>query len=464
MPARRLSAAGTAWLVIALAGAAAVLALNFPGHLPYDSVNALWEGRSHLRFTWGPRAYSAILGLFDAVLPGTAIYTIVSVLILTLSWLALPALRPRIAWSGPLLLLLWIAHPEILIFQGVVWRDTLFANLLVAGFVALAWAMTCWSRPRLRWPLLALAALCLAVGGLVRQNGGIVIVPAALAVAWAGWRGGVRALGWTVGAAAAPLLLMAAFDALVPVHQAPGAASLDIGPRLLMNYDLVGAVAEDPQRPLPALAAADPKDLPLLRREARGAYSPVRIDTLNNYPDIGRALWTPGLAAVRAEWLHTVLADPGGYLRRRAEIFRWVVLTPRIESCSPIHLGVDGAADIEAKLGVRNGQTPRDARLYAYASRWFHTPLYNHLTYALLAAAVALVLLVRRSGGADVAIAALMIAALGFTASFFLVSVACDYRYLYPLDLAAITGSLYLALDPRLRGGRRPSTSGRSTA
>ena len=40
---------------------------------------------------------------------------------------------------------------------------------------------------------------------------------------------------------------------------------------------------------------------------------------------------------------------------------------------------------------------------------------------------------------------------LAFAASFFVVSVACDYRYLYPLDLAAITGLLYAALDPPLR-------------
>jgi hypothetical protein len=32
-------------------------------------------------------------------------------------------------------------------------------------------------------------------------------------------------------------------------------------------------------------------------------------------------------------------------------------------------------------------------------------------------------------------------------------SIACDYRYLYALDLAGITGTLYLALDPTLRRG-----------
>ena len=56
------------------------------------------------------------------------------------------------------------------------------------------------------------------------------------------------------------------------------------------------------------------------------------------------------------------------------------------------------------------------------------------------------------------AIAALMGGALAFGACFFLISLACDYRYLYLVDTAAITGVLYLALDPNLtrpKGRRR---------
>jgi hypothetical protein len=41
-----------------------------------------------------------------------------------------------------------------------------------------------------------------------------------------------------------------------------------------------------------------------------------------------------------------------------------------------------------------------------------------------------------------------MASSLGFSASFFIISVACDYRYLYVQDLTAMAGVLYLALDP----------------
>jgi len=62
-------------------------------------------------------------------------------------------------------------------------------------------------------------------------------------------------------------------------------------------------------------------------------------------------------------------------------------------------------------------------------------------------------LLIRRRRAADMTIAALLLGALAFAASFLVISVACDYRYLYLLDLAAMTGALYLALD--LSGFRR---------
>jgi tellurite resistance protein TehA-like permease len=35
-----------------------------------------------------------------------------------------------------------------------------------------------------------------------------------------------------------------------------------------------------------------------------------------------------------------------------------------------------------------------------------------------------------------------------FAASFFFISIACDYRYLYGIDLAAMVTLFYLALDP----------------
>jgi hypothetical protein len=89
----------------------------------------------------------------------------------------------------------------------------------------------------------------------------------------------------------------------------------------------------------------------------------------------------------------------------------------------------------------------QDERLLHYNRAFLHSPVYSHLAYALLALGVGLALLVRRDP-ADAAMIALMASALGFAASFFLISIACDFRYLYFLDLAAMAGLIYVAVDP----------------
>ena len=78
----------------------------------------------------------------------------------------------------------------------------------------------------------------------------------------------------------------------------------------------------------------------------------------------------------------------------------------------------------------------------------------SHLAFAALALVVGVVLLIRRDP-ADLVIAALLAGTLAFAATYLLISIACDYRYLYALDIAAITGALYFLLDPRLRRSER---------
>src|SRR5262249_55661740 len=128
-------------------------------------------------------------------------------------------------------------------------------------------------------------------------------------------------------------------------------------------------------------------------------------------------------------------------------VFRWVFLTPRIDGCVPVSLGVQGPEDVLEGLGLRPRWSSQDDRLLQYDDAFTHTPAYSHLTYAVLAAG-GILLLRRRRDPPDIMIIALMVSALGFAASFFLISIACDYRYLYFLDLAAMAGLLYVAADP----------------
>jgi hypothetical protein len=78
---------------------------------------------------------------------------------------------------------------------------------------------------------------------------------------------------------------------------------------------------------------------------------------------------------------------------------------------------------------------------------FFGTPVLSHLSFAILSLAITVVL-VLRGRPSDWVMAGLQAGALAFAGSFILIALACDYRYLYFLDLAALLGLVYLALDP----------------
>jgi hypothetical protein len=63
---------------------------------------------------------------------------------------------------------------------------------------------------------------------------------------------------------------------------------------------------------------------------------------------------------------------------------------------------------------------------------------------------MALFPLLRRRQAEDIAMAFMLIGAFAFTLSFFVISIACDYRYLYALDLSAMFAAFYVALNPTL--------------
>lgn len=447
--------ATTAFRLALWGGLLLMLGANLPGHLSFDSVTQLHEGRAGVRETWAPATMSWILGRFDALVPGTGLYVVASALTLFASLLALRGLRPRLSWLAPPVALAMVLTPDFLVYQAIVWKDVLFANLAVAGFVCLAYAARRWGDTRARLAPLVLALLLLSVGALVRQNGAVAVLMAAVALAWTARGGGARAvLGWGLGFLLASLVLSQAIGLAV---QPPGTSAKEDtrrGVRVLQHYDVVGAVAHDPALRLAVIAKASPQAELVIRSEGARVYSPERVDSFHASPTLGPALWGTPDDVMSAQWREIVLRHPAAYLAQRLAVFRQVFLTPELSRCLPITVGVEGPAEKLADLGIPSGQRPQDQRLLAYSTGFFHTPLYSHLTYAV--AALALIgFLVWRRDPADMAVAALLVAALGFTASFFLISVACDYRYLYFLDVAAMTGLLYVALDPSVNRRRR---------
>ena len=427
-----------------------MLGSSLPGHMSYDSLAQLHEGRFAVRETWGPAMYSWLLGVFDEIVPGTGLYVAASAFLLFFSLSSLRLLRPSISWWAPPVTVLLVFSPLVLIYQGVVWKDVLFANLTIASFTCLAHAPRFWDRPGPRWLVLIAALFLLASAALVRQNGLVAVLMAAIVLGVLrrhdGWG---RALAWGVGGLVATLVLAQVLAVVAQPKSAGKDKASGIGVRIVQHYDLIGAMAHDPTYRLSYIEKANPTAAAAIRHGVT-VYSPERVDFLDRDPKLGPNLWSQPKDLVSAEWRDLILKHPMAYLAQRGDVFRWVFLTPKLEQCLPVFVGVQGPPTLAASLNLTNGLDPADISLANYATYFYGTPVFSHLAYALIALAVTGFLLWRRDE-ADYAIAGLMLSALGFTASFFVISIACDYRYLYFLDLAAMAGLFYLALDPSPR-------------
>jgi len=447
---RKLTPALATVLVLTI-GYGAMLAVNLPGHLSFDSIVQLHEGRLHVRDTWAPAIYGAVLGAFDRLLPGTALYVAASGLLFFGSLASLILLRPKTSWAAVLVALALVCSPLVLIYQGIVWKDVLFANFAVAGCICLAHAAKAWPRLMLRWAWLAAALALLGLAGLVRQNGLLVAVTAALALGWTargrGWR---MALVWGLGGLAAVVAVSHVLSVAVEPTPTSAAEATTKGVRILRRYDVVAAVARDPHVKLEAMTRANAAATAVIRADAAKFYTAQRVDTLGIDSSVGQALREIEPKAIEADWRAIVTERPDLYIHDRLGIFHWLLAPPELERCLPVFIGVDGPADKLAALKIAPRRSPADEALHRYAKFFYPTPLYSHLTYGALALLTALGLLIRRDP-ADIPIAALMLGAVGFAASFLVISLACDFRYLYLLDLAGMTGLFYLALDPRLR-------------
>ena len=463
--------ARTAFRWVLAAGLLVMLGANLPGHLSYDSVAQLYEGHFHIRETWGPALYAWVLGFFDGFIPGTSLYVTASAALFFGALAAMTDLRPRTSWWAVLAAAAAVLTPQLMVYQGIVWKDVMFANCAVAGFVLVAWAGQVWPRRALRWTLLITALVLMAAGAQVRQNGIIAGGFAALALGWiaaqnasrgratqsttAGrWRRGVV---WALGAMVALVVVGQLETTLSEPPKAPKDTALSTGFRIVESFDVIGAMALDPTYRIDALTAANPAAAYIVQSRAKADYSGRRVDFVDRDLNIQAGLNLLPDSAFAAQWLDLVVHHPGLYLRVRLEDFRWVFAPPVIDWCLPIYVGVDAPIEKMAPLGVQHRYVQSDVMLYNYSTWFLDTPVYSHVFYTALSLLLGGLLLWRRQG-ADIPMAALQLAGAAFAASFFLISIACDYRYLYFTDVAAIAGLIYAALDPPMPWRRRKPT------
>ena len=460
-PTLRAPTARAVTLAILALGLLAVLAANLPGQLSYDSVVQLADARVGRYHTWHPAIMAWLLGLGDAILPGTAIYvTAVAALPFAAMALAVTA-QPRVGWAAPVVALLICASPLVLLEQGIVWKDVLFADVSVAAFLLLAVAAGEACGRRMRLILLAKAAALLALAVLVRQNGVIVPVFAALGIAIFAWRrypelGSrprlLRASAVGGGALALVLVMGLAANAALMTRKAADDVGAGGQLRLLKLYDLVGVAKRDPGVNLNALHASG---LDAHIRAAIPLYTPLQNDTISGEAGIDAAI-SGGAPGLDAAWRGALLHHTGAWLAHRVEVFRWIFIPPDVTRCTAVYSGVDGPPETLAQLNIASAWRAQDIKLAHYAQAFVRTPLYSHAAWAVLAL-VLIAALVSFPRTDRLIVALMLTAALAYTASYFLIGIACDHRYLYVLDLSTMAAGLWLAcgLPERLRSWRQ---------
>jgi len=437
------------WVAAILtAGWAAAIAASWPGQLSYDSIVQLHDGRTGFYHSWHPPVMAWLLGLGDSVLPGAGLFVVFDATLFFGALLALLWIRPRVSWVAATVAAGFAFLPQCLLYQGIVWKDVLFADCAVAGFVCLAVAEVRWEHTRARMAFLVAAYMLLVLAALTRQNGAIVLVAGVLALgAIAQKRAGIRTAALYAGAASlAGLVLFVAATSALDARSDHG-EGLTAQLKLLRLYDITGAVAAEPSLPLDVLKTTAPDLEHLVRTEGVRLYTPQRNDTLTGSQALLSELANTEPDLLAAQWDDLVTDHPWLYLKVRSAVFGWVFLTPDIALCRPVFVGVEGRSGEMADLAIVPRRSARDLALERYARAFMGTPFLSHVFYAVLALA-ALILLLRRRAPGDLAMAAMLVATFAFTASFFVISIACDYRYLYFLDIAALAALFYLALDP----------------
>ncbi|MHB8285259.1 MAG: hypothetical protein ACYDD1_11340 [Caulobacteraceae bacterium] len=437
-------------LAVLCLGFVAVLVCNLPGHLSYDSVVQLQDGRTRQYHSWHPPIMAWVLGLGDSILPGSALFVVMDAALLFGGLAALTLAARRVSWAAPAVALVLALSPLVLIYQGIVWKDVFFADCSAAGFICLSLAdRATRSRPRLG--LIALGFLLFVLASLIRQNGLTAPLAGAAALTWMtvrreGWRSLRRGLGVSVLALLAVLALVAIAGKALDTRRIdePGAAAQF---QALQEYDLIGAVAQDPSVDLslltrPGLGAAGLDDK--VRLAAAKFYTPERVDTLSEDQGLNEAL-AASPKAVSAQWRFMLTRDFKAYVVHRLRVFYWTLATPKLERCLPVFIGQEGPPGLLRQLGMFDQVRPQDLALERYAVHFYDTPLYSHLVYALIAVVAAVLLLLSPRPG-DAPIGFMLLGALAFTASFLIISFACDYRYLYALDVAAMVAVFHLAV------------------
>jgi hypothetical protein len=418
------------------------LAVNSPGHLSFDSIVQLEEARSRSYAGFHPPLMSYLMMLFDSTIPGTALFLVFVQALFFGAMILIILSVERVRWWTAPIIAVGCLHPFVIVYQGIVWKDVLFANLSVFAF---AWLYVARNRKRLwRWSAYGIAVISAACAALVRQNGAIVLLVLTIAITYLETPARNHILKLLGGAAAAvAIFFVAAIGTNALIHASankPPGDTFAMAARLIFFYD-IGAVLAAGGNPTVLTSI----DASAVQSDAARFYDPHSHDRLVvQAPRFRSELRKLSFSESAAAWRQLIAENPIAYLNHRLAVFGWMIWPPIVSKCLPLHLGIDGRSDTMARLELPQGMRPSDKALYGYAVRFVETPVYRHGLFLILAVLLAATVMMRHGPLIAAPALALVAAAVLFTLSWIVVGVNCEIRYMYFLPLALLV-SLVMA-------------------
>lgn len=440
-------------------------ALNYPGHLNYDTLIQLEEGRSRTYLSIHPPIMSAILGMCDALFRGTGLFFILMNALYFSSFLLVTSGKRfgLLTWFlAPCLFLL----PSFLLYQGVLTKDVLFANFALAALTLLYCSN---GKRRLSGVFFVLSSICFAVATLARQQGVLVLLGGIMIVFMQepernAERDGTHATriirtAKLLALVAASLFFMVA-GISVTAKQGPVSAT-DIGLKILEIYDMAGITTQTDEEDFSQLEARG-INTDSLKQHFRLNYGADRADPLANPNPARDAVLALPLEEVSRQWVRTIQRFPREYFFHRLNTYVYMLGFGDRDKCNYVHpVGVPSGSIADAlveRLGLTPGIPRQIQPLVTSAWLWRNSIFYYPALY--LAIGLIVLLTCRRSGDYPL-LAALCVSSMLFTLSYFFIGIACDFRYVYYVMVAQVFCLFVSTFSKPIRGQERKAGSPR---
>ncbi len=416
------------------------LTIGLPGQLSVDSLVQLYEGRYGHSISWHPPFMSVLLGFFDRLGNASALFVLSMQALLSASiWLVLSA-DFRTSYVRLILAMYVLLNPVIAIYTGIVWKDVLLANSVVFLFLFIHYLQ--WTGRPVNIGRLILCFLLMTIIVGSRQQGILFLIPATI------WltilqpsRKAFKPIIFIIFLAI-PILLSHSISNSLEQSSPVQSTSTNIGLRVIIRYNLVGIMVHDGELP-----KETSKQLVEELQQFKKQYDPTRQDTL-----LGPSghFWSLTLKDGLSILGKSILANPLSYLSHRVEHFSALLGFGDMRLCFPLFSGINTfhheAIDTELSevLGLHNRVYPYAGYLYLFGKIFANSPLFYLWFYGLICIACSIILVKRQ----QYVLASLGITAILFLLSYFIISIACDFRYGYTLTLSSVILLAYCIVSP----------------